>query len=345
VLIAVLASALAQGCSASHEAGPAFVDGGSDGRADAGTGHEAGDAAAVDEMGEAGDEAPCMEYSGTMGKACVLDSDCDTACGSPGYLCSNDPVYMGALGDEAVFPSPVCVPTAACNPLANGAGQLAFCGGDAADPASPGVCVPDTSPPEADMGTCYPQCNFKADGSAATGCVGKDVCRFEGYGWDSSGNLLGIGVCYGGCVTDADCSASGAKTQHCNTLYGVCTSTVMAPTEPMGAGCNGGGTTSPCFCASNESNNLGFCSTFCIQGGTECPSGWICDLSLPTTVTSAADASVSGFTQDNPGLSGFCAPACSVDGGMATGTDSGACPPNATCQAGDVGGPDCLPLQ
>ena len=344
MLVALVAPALAQGCSASHEAGTTVVDAGRV-RADAATSQEAGDAAAVDDMGEAGDVAePCGAEESYTGKACTVDADCLSPCGPTGDVCSNDVIYM-PFGGAAVFPSPICVPTAPCNPLANGAGQLAFCAGNPSDPASPGVCVPDTSPPEAGMGTCYPQCNFKADGSAATGCVGKDLCRFQGIGTDSSGNPLGIGVCYGGCVTDADCSASGSKTQHCDTLYGICTTTVTTPTEALGAGCDASGTTSPCNCMANENSGVGFCTAFCTEGGNECPSGSICDMSLPTTVTSMADASVPGFTQDNPGLSGFCSPACIVDGGAATGTDGGVCPPNSTCQAGRVGGPDFLPLQ
>jgi hypothetical protein len=278
----------------------------------------------------------------------MTDADCDTPTGPGVHVCSNDVIY----GDAAVFPKPVCVLPGECDPLANGTGQLAFCDGDPTDPASPGVCVPNTNPPESGKGTCFPQCNFKTDGSAATGCVGKDVCQTDGFGTDSSGNPLGIGYCYGGCATDSDCSAAGAnaamaadRAQLCDTLYGICTATVTPPTLAIGAGCNSSVTTSTCDCIANANNNLGFCSTFCKQGGSECPSGWTCDLSLPTTLTNSMDATVAGWTQDNPGMGGFCTPSCNVGTGMATGTDSGVCPANTSCQAGDVDGPDCLPLQ
>jgi hypothetical protein len=342
------------GCSSSSSKATGGDGGGTDsgvkkdgsGSSSGGSGSSSG--ASGDDGGDGG-----PSYDGTTGKACMTDADCHTATGPGVNACSNDVLFTGSLGDAALYPTPVCIMPGECDPLANGSGQLAFCDGDPADPASPGVCVPNTNPPESGKGTCFPQCNFKTDGSAATGCVGKDVCQVEGFGTDSSGNPLGIGVCYGGCVTNADCSAAGSnatmaadKDQLCDTLYGICTTTVTAPPNPIGAGCDDSGTTSPCFCISNENNNLGFCSTFCIEGGTgQCPSGWICDLNLPTTLTNSMDASEPGFSQPNPGLGGFCAPACSIDSGVAMGTDSGACPSNSNCQSGDVGGPDCLPLQ
>jgi hypothetical protein len=292
-------------------------------------------------------------YDGTTGMACKTDADCHTATGPGVNACSNDVLFSGSLGDAALYPTPICIMPGTCDPLANGADMIAFCDGDPTNPASPGICYPTTNPPTAGKGTCFPQCQYKPDGTAAVGCQGTDVCQAYGSGTDSSGNPIGIGICYGGCLTDADCTSSGVNSmtaadtmQKCDALYGICTTTVTPPTLGIGAGCNATSTTATCDCISNQNNNLGYCSTFCKQGGptSQCPTGWFCDTQEPTTVQNAMDATVTGWTMPNPGLGGFCAPLCNVDSGVAD-TDSGTCPSNASCQAGDLGGPACLPLQ
>jgi len=320
---------------------------GGDGGVDASTSHDAGEAGLPDGSGE---EIVPPNYDQTTGQACTSDADCHTA-GSPGVnLCSNDVVYKGSLGDAALYPTPICVSPGACDPLANGANRIAYCDGDPTDPASPGICYPTTIPPMTGKGTCFPQCQYQPDGTAAIGCQGKDVCKAYGTGTDSNGNPVGIGVCYGGCVTDADCSTAGAnassaadRVQKCDVLHGICTSTVTPPTLAIGAGCDVSSTTA-CNCiTSPDGGTSGYCSTFCREGAAACPGGWICDFSLPTTLTSAADATLAGWTQDNPGMGGFCAPACNIDSGLAD-PDGGSCPASSTCQASHVGGPDCLPV-
>lgn len=280
------------------------------------------------------------QYDGTTGKACSTDADCHSP-GGPGVnVCTNDGTIFQS---GALFPTPFCFLPAKCDPGTDGG--IHFCDGPD-DPSSPGVCLPTTTPAETGMGICLPQCNFKPDGSAATGCIGKDTCSIYGIGADSSGNPLGIGYCYGGCTSDADCSAAASTTpQHCQVDEGICLTAVTSDL-PAGTGCNSASTPAPaCNCITNTNTDLGYCASFCATAGSatvaSCPSGWVCDASLPTTITNAADASVAGWTSANPGMAGYCAPSCSIATGKTT--SGGACPANSTCQAGDVGGPDCLP--
>jgi hypothetical protein len=218
-----------------------------------------------------------------------------------------------------------------CNPGTDG--NLHFCDGPDT-PSSPGVCLPTAT---AGQGICLPQCGFKTDGSAATGCKGKDVCYPAAFSQDTTGAIIGLGYCFGGCAADADCP-SGNK---CQTNLGECLTTTTTASA-AGTGCNSTTTTgNACNCFSNQTTNLGYCANFCSIGGASCPTGWSCETDLPTTLTSTNDASFPGWTKSNTGMGGVCTPKCTV-GGTAQ-FDGGVCPPNSTCQTGTVAGPDCLP--
>jgi hypothetical protein len=337
-----------------YASGPTNGDRDCPGVGDGGPRRGGGDASP--EAGEAGlgdrtdDDFTEPGYDSTTGRACTSDADCHATGGFGINACSNDVLYTGSLGDFALFPTPICIVPGTCDPLANGTNQITFCGGDPTNPASPGICYPTTVPPMAGKGTCFPQCQYEPDGTAAVGCQGKDVCHAYGTGTDSNGNLVGIGFCYGGCVTDADCASAGSnasnaadRVQKCDVPYGICVTTVTPPTLAIGAGCDLSSTTA-CNCITNPGGGTsGYCSTFCREGAGGCPGGWVCDLSLPTTVTSSTDATLAGWTENNPGMGGFCAPSCNLDSGTAD-TDGGTCPPSSTCEASHVGGPDCLPV-
>jgi hypothetical protein len=108
------------------------------------------------------------------------------------------------------------------------------------------------------------------------------------------------------------------------------------PTKMLGAACDPTmNTPYACDCISSPTTGMGYCSKFCTVGGTQCPAGWTCTSQEPTTLAGANDASVPGFTMQNPGLGGFCAPTCKVGGP--------ACPTNSTCHSDVAGGPVCLP--
>jgi hypothetical protein len=248
--------------------------------------------------------------------------------GGPGVnKCSTD-----TFGSGPIYPTPVCIMPSSCNPGTDG--NLHFCDGPDA-PSSPGICLTTGT---AGQGICLPQCTFSSTGGAQTGCIGKDACSVAGFSQDTSGTVIGLGYCFGGCISDSDCPTPS----HCQTNEGICLTTVTTPTSPVGAACNSTTSPQPCDCISNSTTNLGFCSQFCRVGGLpSCPSGWVCDAQLPTAFAGANDASIAGWTQQNAGLAGFCAPACVVEGGASF--DGGVCPTNSSCLAGDVAGPDCLP--
>ncbi len=180
------------------------------------------------------------------------------------------------------------------------------------------------------MGSCLPACAFAADGSAAVGCVGKDVCNPIAFQLTTPPG--GLGYCLGGCTSDADCGG-----ESCDKTSGLCLLSVTAPTKRLGASCTTAdttGATPACNCLLGA-NGKGFCSTFCTVGGTECSAGWFCETQQPTMLTGANDASTPGFAMPNQGLAGLCVPSC--------GGDAGACPTNSTCRSTYAGGPGCIP--
>ncbi len=277
-------------------------------------------------------------YDGTTGKQCTTDADCHSATGPGINKCSVDGFYtVGQL-----YPTPIClIPPAQagnCNPGTDG--NIHYCDGPD-DPSSPGICLMTGGTATAPTGNCYAQCTFKGDGSAASGCVGKDVCNLVGYGLDTTATppaVTGVGVCFGGCDADSDC-ASGQK---CETYTGLCVTAPKTPAGTPGTGCkydpSTGASTPDCNCFASSSNDLGYCTLFCRVGGSECPTGWTCEAGEPTTI---GDAGV-GFTAQNTGLAGSCVPKCtSADSGSEFG-DAGQCPPNSSCQDSTAGGPDCL---
>jgi hypothetical protein len=320
-----------------------------------GSGGSSGGSAVADAGADAG------LYDGTVGKACQSNADCQSA-GGPGVnRCSS------AAGFTAgpLWPTAVCVLTS-CDPLGTGNGQLQFCDGPANSPSSPGVCLPTTNPPAANMGVCLPQCRFGADGASPTGCQGKDVCNPAAFG-TNAGAVVGFGYCLGGCKADADCP-TGSK---CQVDEGTCLTTLKTRTKTLGQACTSTDSTSgACFCESNSTTNQGYCTQYCTAGasGVACPSGYLCDTfeTLQLNGLAADGGLVPGFTQQNAGLAGACRAICrgtsdagSTAGGDASGDSGGdaggdasgnaggdggsVCPPSSTCSMAETAGPVCVP--
>jgi hypothetical protein len=154
------------------------------------------------------------------------------------------------------------------------------------------------------------------------------------------GGVLGVGHCWGGCASDADCAKAGAN-QHCQTDQGLC---VTTPVTDVAQGQPCDLATTACDCITAPGSSHGFCAQFCWVGGSACSAGSNCETLVPTSA-GLLDGGVGpgpGWTQPNAGLGGFCAPTCDADGGT-TLLDGGACPSNSTCQSGTVGAPDCRP--
>jgi hypothetical protein len=218
------------------------------------------------------------------------------------------------------------------------------CDGPDGSPSTPGICLPNTPVPTVGKGTCWPACSFAADGNPPTGCIGKDACNVAAFNVSGS-SPVGVGLCLGGCTADVDC-AGGEK---CDPLTGFCMKTLTPPIMNLGDGCTmaeAQASPPPCDCIYNAQSGLGFCTKFCTVpapgGANPCPTGWLCETEEPTSIMGTSSGTVAGFTTPNVGLAGFCVPSCQVDGG-ASGTDSGVCPPNTTCQSGFAGGAGCLP--
>jgi hypothetical protein len=321
---------LATGCvtagcvahSESHRNATAASDGGSDAGSKGTTG------------GTPGSSAATTRFDGTTGKSCTSDHDCrGTDANAPGVnRCSSDGLYT----EGPWFATPVCIMPGSCDPCGGTSpcdDAVHYCDGPTDDSTSPGICFPTTSPTQAGLGQCLPQCTFKADGSAATGCIGKDVCY--AVATDASTTpATGTGYCAPGCTSDADCAGGG----QCQRDQGTCVSAVRHPTKYAGTACDTSSNGAyECNCLTG-STTLGYCSTFCTVGGAECPAGWFCEAWEPSTVPNASGASVAAFGSRNVGLAGMCVQGCQP--GAAS---SAPCPPHSSCQSGWAGGPACLP--
>jgi hypothetical protein len=282
---------------------------------------------------DGGDAATPMGFDGTTGKACTTNADCKGAgANAPGInRCTTSVLFNSG----ELYPSGVCLMPAPCDPCGGTSPCDNFIHGcDGVGASAPGICLPL----QAGGGVCLPACVFAGDGTAPSGCVGKDTCLPYGFG---SNPVQGVGYCFGGCTADTDC-VTGEK---CETTTGLCKKVVTPPTKNIGDPCtmaDANATTPPCNCIYNTKTTVGFCTQVCTVGGTGCPSGWFCEAQEPKSLTGSNDASLPGFTTQNTGLGGFCVPSCQVDGG-AMGTDSGACPTNTTCQDIFAGGAGCIP--
>jgi len=272
-------------------------------------------------------------YDGTVGMACKMSADCEPAGGVGVNVCSNS-----AFGEGPLWPTAVCL-LMRCDPVGSASGTLPYCDGPAADPTSPGVCLPTTTPAQPGMGICLPKCEFAVDGGAPAGCQGKDVCNAAGTGTTASGGVVGVGYCFGGCTADSDCPAGS----QCQLDEGTCLTTLYSRTKMLGQGCTSADSATnnhACFCDYSAATNEGYCTQSCIVGGAPCPSGYVCGTgeTEQLTVAGAEGGTVPGFTLQNAGMAGLCRAACPGSG------DAGSpCPPHSSCVTGDTVGPICAP--
>jgi hypothetical protein len=176
-------------------------------------------------------------------------------------------------------------------------------------------------------GICLPTCTFSST-SSPTGCRGKDACNV--YGWDAASDPTGYGYCFGGCVADADCIAGGS----CQKETGLCVTSKTTYSKSVGTACTSADATSTpakCNCLYSTTTGAGYCTQFCIFGGTpSCGSGYSCDTLLPSSGTTI-------FTGSPSGLAGSCLKDCT--------TDSDCTALNSTCkQSAGVGSKTCQPF-
>jgi hypothetical protein len=302
---------------------------------------------------------------GTTGKLCMMDSDC-TVPGGPGInVCSIAGYFRGG----PLNPTPVCLSPAPCD-LGTGV-NVQFCDGSSpTDSTSPGICLPTANAMTGPNGQCFPKCTIPTDGSAPTGCQGKDRCNLFATGTDTAGAPIALGYCLGGCTANTDCPSGST----CQKDEGLCVTTAATATKQLGQTCSANDlstTNYRCNCFYQPMTMIGYCSQFCITGAQSpapCPSGYVCDPQLPTMVPGLNDANVAGFTKVNPGLAGYCLQACGTtsavdagaeaaadavagdgeasEGGSSAGVDAQAsvmCPLTAGCSTQNTAGPDCTP--
>jgi hypothetical protein len=280
-------------------------------------------------------------FDGTSGIPCTTSAGCKGARGPGINVCSNSLTYSVNAMIVNPLPTPVCmVPPASggggnCDPAppSDPSAQLPhFCDGPDS-PASPGICIASSSP---HVGTCSPMCTFFLDGSAPTGCVGKDTCiETQFIALDSNNQLFGWGFCQGSCEQTSDCATLGAG-YICQTDTGYCTASPVTRSKQLGQACTANdSTTGACNCLPGTTGQ-GYCTSSCIYGGAPCPMGWVCDTLQSATVHVGGNALT--VPAENPGISGLCvAPCTAPDGGPAQ------CPATSTCKLGTPIGPDCLP--
>jgi hypothetical protein len=286
-------------------------------------GSDAGKDAVTDTKTDAGkdvtpiDSAPPADK--TTGKPCATNDECDVT-GEAVNVCTK-----GAFGGDSLYPTNVCIGTS-CD-VGDGT-KVMYCDGDT------GVCLKSGT-----SNICLPLCSWKDDGTAPTGCAGENACNPYAWGQDDTTKAtVGIGYCFGGCKTDADCEDAGAN--KCETKTGLCVRTPDTYTKNIGDACTDAdvkqtGSACNCLYATNlAGTKSGYCSQFCKVGDTgACASGYTCDSMLPKTKIAPDDIV---FTTAPTGMAGYCLKNCATDADC---PNNGYCDENAgtgqkTCQVG-----------
>ena len=239
----------------------------------------------------------------TTGKPCSTDA----VCTGPGEKCSND-----SFGSDTILPSPVCVSTG-CVPGAMDCN------------AGTGACAPDYAK---GVAVCSGACTFDAtSGAAATGCTGKDLCRYVGYTKSAQKVVSGVGACLAGCTSNGACT--GGNT--CQPETGECVASFATMTKSVGSACTVGDPA--CLCAPPNKGTVSFCTSFCVVGGSACTAGFSCDPGLPATELVTNDVL---FTKTPTGMAGLCVKNCTIDADCTA--SNGYCDPS-----GGLAGKVCHP--
>lgn len=256
----------------------------------------------------------------TTGKACATNEDCDVT-GEAVNVCTK-----GAFGGDSLYPTNVCIGTSCEIPDPS---KVTYCDGDT------GVCLSTAS-----GGICLPACQWADDGMPAKGCEGENACNPYAWGTDTTTMaVVGIGYCFGGCKTDAECADAGSN--KCETKTGLCVRTPAVYTKNVGDACTDADSKDPakcnCLYATNAAGTKsGYCSQFCRMGdaGTACPTNYTCDAMLPKTKIAMDDIV---FTKAPTGMAGYCLKNCTADADCEA--NNGYCEESAgtmqkTCQPG-----------
>ena len=194
---------------------------------------------------------------------------------------------------------------------------------------------------------------MRADGTWAEKCAGKNACNAEALTTDAAGKTLLMGMCQGGCTSNADCPTGSV----CDAVENICvnkkctsdtTCKLVFTTPPAAWKCEtatgyckflfpkklGDACTlaSDCLCL-KAATTAGYCTEICKTGSTECGTGYSCDALLVAKDAAGKDRYT--MTSLPAGLSGYCVKNCTSDLGCATSTKcvlSGGMGTQKTCQ-------------
>lgn len=256
---------------------------------------------------------PRIIENGTTGSRCASDDDCNRG-GVVPNVCSK-----GGFSGNALYPTPICISTE-CDPGEDIEGFLTCDDGT-------GICL------SAGLGgVCLPDCSFGDSTDAPVGCVGKNKCNLLAWGRDSDGRATGLGYCFGGCTTDADCPVGN----DCQVEEGLCVKSVIAYTKTPGTPCTEADARAPatCNCVYSRSRRAGYCVDVCYFGETTCDPGFTCDVGLPASPIRDNDVV---FAVVPRGLAGYCLKDCATDAdceGLSAYCEQTAGTGRKTCQLG-----------
>lgn len=229
----------------------------------------------------------------TVGKKCESTDDCDVT-GKGSNFCTTD------ASGGTLYPDALCIGQD-CDP--GDGSKIESCDGDL------GICLST-----GDSGICLGFCEF--DDKGVKGCNGdKTGCNVYGWGKGDDGKVVGVGYCWGGCTSDADCKG-GSK---CDEADGLC---LKKPdndgyTLKVGDACTKADAEAKppkCSCLGAFGKaEKGYCSQFCKVGdpkACEGLAGFVCESMLPKT----DDKDGSALFADQPkGISGNCMKECATD--------------------------------
>lgn len=272
----LFACAIMIACSSSDSTSPGIDDNADAGNDPTNTKKDSGSTSPNKDSGSTNNDASSNSGTAKVGDSCTSDAQCSGAVASK---CSNTLSTDGSL-----FPTPFCV--GACT------GDLKECDGPKT------ICDDITGT----GGVCLLRCTASTT-AITTACPAKMGCSLL----NADGSGVAVGECIAACKVDADC-ATGEK---CQVETGNCLTEASAG-KGVGEAC-----TTDDECAAScisPTGKSGYCTRTCTVGGTDCPTGFVCNVGI-----SQAD-----FDGNPTGAVGACFKTCAAVDECAAAADTAA---------------------